>query len=84
MDKDYFEDLFETFQTPGWARIQDELLTLIKSINTLENVDTEQKLHHARGQLSAYSYVFNLPDVARQLYDQAKEDEKPDEETQGL
>jgi hypothetical protein len=65
-----FEDYFDLFSRPGWALLMEDLESMIENLDSLEYVDSLEKLQYHKGQLTILRRIVGM----RQAMDAAYED----------
>lgn len=66
--QEYYENYFETFATNGWKQLMEEVDQSIEAFK-VENINNEQELMLARGQLSQLRSLKGLQTVIEQAYE---------------
>jgi len=66
--QDYYENYFEMFSTKGWKQLMEEVDESIDAFR-IDNINSEQELMIARGQLSQLRSLKGLQAVIEQAYE---------------
>lgn len=66
--QDYYENYFEMFATKGWKQLMEEVDESIDAFK-IDNINNEQELMIARGQLSQLRSLKGLQSVIEQAYE---------------
>lgn len=66
--QDYYENYFEMFATKGWKQLMEEVEESIDAFK-IDNINNEQELMIARGQLSQLRSLKGLQSVIEQAYE---------------
>ena len=66
--QDYYENYFEMFATKGWKQLIEEVEESIDAFK-IDNINNEQELMIARGQLSQLRSLKGLQSVIEQAYE---------------
>ena len=67
--QDYYENYFEMFATKGWKQLMEEVEESIDAFK-IDNINNEQELMIARGQLSQLRSLKGLQSVIEQAYEE--------------
>lgn len=76
MNKDlqeYYENYFELFATKGWKQLMEEVEASIDAFK-VDNINNEQELMVARGQLNQLRSIKGLQSVIEQAYEDLTND----------
>jgi hypothetical protein len=79
MDKqlqDYYENRFKLFSEQGWKDLIVDVECMLVSTNSLDGVDTEQKLHFRKGEISIINWLLSLQSSTEFHYEKLKEENK--------
>ena len=68
-DSKMFDDYFDLFSRPGWARIIEDLNTNVKNIETVYNIKDLEGLWYSKGKLDALNNLITFRDTIELLYD---------------
>ena len=71
----YYEALAETFATPGWAFLMEDLQKLYDAAHAIEGINTMEELSFRRGQIDIIKLLVAQPAVAAAAYDAMLEEE---------
>lgn len=66
--QEYYENYFELFSTKGWKQLMEEVDASIDSFK-VENINSEQELMIAKGQLNQLRSLKGLQTVMEQAYE---------------
>lgn len=67
--QEYYESYFEMFATKGWKQLMEEVEESIDAFK-IDNINNEQELMIARGQLSQLRSLKGLQTVIEQAYEE--------------
>lgn len=67
--QEYYESYFEMFATKGWKQLMEEVEESIDAFK-VDNINNEQELMIARGQLSQLRSLKGLQTVIEQAYEE--------------
>jgi len=73
MDKElqkYYEDRFSTMSTQGWKDLMTDIDSMLVSTNSLEGVDSVEKLHFRKGELSILMWLKSIKSISEQAYEE--------------
>ena len=73
--KQYYERRLSMMGDPAWQDLCDDILKMRNATNTLNGVDTIEKLHFRKGELSIMEWVLTLKEVSSETYQQLLEDD---------
>ena len=65
-----YDDYFDLFSRPGWKLLVEDLEDSIKSLDSLEYVETLEKLHNHKGQLTILRRISNMKNTMELAYEQ--------------
>ena len=68
----YYEDRFSTMSTQGWKDLMEDVEAMMESTNTLQGVDTVDKLHFRKGEISILTWLSTLKQVSEQAFEGLK------------
>jgi hypothetical protein len=71
----YYEALAETFGTPGWEFLMEDLQKLYDAAHTIEGINTMEELAFRRGQIDIIKLIVAQPAVAAAAYDALLEED---------
>jgi hypothetical protein len=66
----YYEDRFSTMSTQGWKDLMDDVEAMLVSTNSLEGVDSVEKLHFRKGELSILMWLKSIRSISEQAYEE--------------
>jgi len=66
----YYEDRFSTMSTQGWKDLMDDVDSMLVSTNSLEGVDSVEKLHFRKGELSILMWLKSIKSISEQAYEE--------------
>lgn len=64
-----FEDYFSLFAQPGWKLLIEDLEGMIENLDSLEYVDTMEKLHFNKGQLTILKRIHGMKNAMEAAYE---------------
>lgn len=70
----YYEDRFSMMATQGWKDLIEDIELMIKSTESILNVDSEQQLHFKKGELSIMNWIKTLRESSSEVYDQLQQE----------
>ncbi len=70
-----YEDYFEMFTTSGWKLLMEDIDSMIESVDSLDYVDTMEKLYSIKGQLSILKRIRGFEQSIQAAYEQLTEEE---------
>lgn len=73
MDKElqkYYEELFSTMSTRGWAFLMEDLQKLKASINNITLTTDTQDLFFRKGQLDILDLLLNRKEACEKVYEE--------------
>jgi hypothetical protein len=73
--QDYYENRFAMMATQGWGDLLEDAELMLKSIDSIAGIETEQQLHFKKGELSILNWIKNLRDASAEVYDQLTKEE---------
>ncbi len=65
-----YEDFFDLFSRPGWQLLMEDMQGIVNSIDSLEYVDSLEKLHYNKGQLAILRRLIGMKDAMEAAYEQ--------------
>jgi hypothetical protein len=68
--QDYYENRFAMMATQGWGDLLEDADLMLKSIDSIAGIETEQQLYFKKGELSILNWIKNLRDASVEVYDQ--------------
>ena len=71
MDKDlqkYYEERFNMMATVGWKQLLEDIEGMVDAYNSLESVDSLERLHFRKGQLDILNWVLGLKATSEEAY----------------
>lgn len=71
----YHEDMQDVFSRPGWKRIEEKMTELLQEADSLDGIDSLEKLHFRRGQVAAFSWMLAQPVMHETVYNDLLESE---------
>ncbi len=78
MDKElqkYYEELFSTMSTKGWAFLMEDLQKLKASINNITLTTDTQDLFFRKGQLDILDLLLNRKEACEKVYEELSNEE---------
>lgn len=73
-----YEDYFDLFSRDGWKLLMEDIDGMIKSIDSLDYVNSIEELHNFKGQLTILKRVRGFENAITAAYEDFKETEKLD------
>ena len=65
-----FDDYFDLFSRPGWTLLVEDLQGMIDSLDSLEYVDSMEKLQYNKGQLEILKRLINMKNTMEIAYEE--------------
>lgn len=72
-DEEYFAEMKQMMNTPGWSLLMTELADQATLINDTQDIETLERLHHAKGQLSAIAKLLTFEDMLKRAEEELDE-----------
>ena len=72
----YYEELFNTFSSPGWAYMTEDIEKMLAFTKDLTYTNTEQDLFVNKGRMDILNWILNFKGVAEQAYEQLSKGEQ--------
>ena len=69
----YYEDRFSMMSEQGWLDLMVDVEAMLVSTNTLDGVDSIEKLHYRKGELSILNWLLSLKSVSEKSYEELSE-----------
>lgn len=76
----YYERRLSMCGDPAWKELCEDVEAMIQSTNNLEGVDSIEKLHFRKGELSIMKWILNLKQISEESYKQLQEDSQNERE----
>lgn len=70
----YYEDLLETFATPGWKHFMEDMVKDLSDVDSIKSISNEQELFYRKGQMQVLNGVLNYESLARKGLEELDED----------
>ena len=64
----YYEDRFELMSLPGWKELIKDIKVMLDVTNTLSGIDTVEKLHFRKGEISIMNWLLSLQTISEDTY----------------
>lgn len=68
----YYEARFEMMASEGWKDLIEDIQAMLVSTNSLDNVDSVEKLHFKRGEVSIMKWIIGLKDISEKAFEDLK------------
>jgi hypothetical protein len=68
----YYNDRFSMMGEQGWVDLMEDVDLMIKSTNSLDGVETVEKLQFKKGELNILNWLKSLREVSIKSYDDIK------------
>jgi len=72
-DDQFIKDRIDLFSTEGWLDLMAELELIEDSTRDIENVDSEESLWDAKGQLKVLGYLLSLESATQIAVEQSSQ-----------
>ena len=69
----YYENRFDMMAHQGWLDLMEDIQAMLVSTNTLDGVDSPEKLHFRKGELSILNWLLSLKSVSEKAYGELNE-----------
>jgi hypothetical protein len=69
-----FEDFFDLFSRPGWTLLVEDLESMIENLDSLEYVDSLEKLQYHKGQLTILRRIVGMKQAMEAAYEDLDEE----------
>lgn len=69
-DQQKFNDYFDLFRQPGWARITEDLQESVDDLDSVAGLDSLQELGTRQGKILAFENMIHLEEYMQVLYDE--------------
>lgn len=70
----YYEDRFSMMATQGWKDLIEDIEAMLAATNNLDNVETAEKLHFRKGEVSIMKWILGLKEMSEKAYEDLKEE----------
>ena len=64
----YYEDRFELMSLDGWKELIKDVKVMLDVTNTLSGIDTVEKLHFRKGEISIMNWLLSLQTISEETY----------------
>ena len=71
----YVDDMRDLFLTEGWAWVETECKDMLQQYSDIDGLSTIEQLMFAKGVRYASSQIIALPDMIKDLEEEADEDD---------
>jgi hypothetical protein len=68
----YYNDRFSMMGEQGWVDLMEDVDLMIKSTNSLDGVETVEKLQFKKGELNILNWLKSIREVSIKSYDDIK------------
>jgi hypothetical protein len=65
----YYEERFAMMATQGWLDLQEDIDTIISSLQNISVIEGEKDLQFKKGELSILTWLKNLKSVSERAYE---------------
>ena len=65
-----FDDYFDLFSRPGWKLLVEDLEEIVKTLDSLDYVDSMEKLQYNKGQLEILKRLINMKNTMEIAYEE--------------
>lgn len=72
----YYERRLSMCGDPAWKDLCEDVEAMVESTNNLEGVDSIEKLHFRKGELSIMKWILNLKQISEESYQQLQDEDK--------
>lgn len=72
--QDYYDNRFSMMVSKGWKDLMEDVENMLHATNTLDNVDSVEKLHFRRGEVSIMKWLLGLKDMSEKAFDDLKDE----------
>lgn len=69
-----FDDYFDLFSRPGWKLLVEDLEGMVENLDSLEYVDTLEKLQFHKGQLTILRRIIGMKQAMEAAYEDFTEE----------
>lgn len=72
MDKkllDYYDNRFAMMSSKGWKDLMEDLQKMYYEYNSVQNCETTEEFHFAKGQVDILKYMLGLKDMSEKVYE---------------
>jgi len=72
MDKkllDYYDNRFAMMSSRGWKDLMEDLQKMYDEYNSVQNCETTEEFHFAKGQVDILKYMLGLKDMSEKVYE---------------
>ena len=70
----YYERRLSMMGDPAWKDLMEDVEAMIESTNTLEGIESLEKLHFRKGELSIMKWILNLKQISEESYKNLQEE----------
>lgn len=70
----YYEDLLETFTTPGWKHFMEDMVKDLSDVDSIKSISNEQELFYRKGQMQVLNGILNYESLAQKGLEEMDED----------
>ncbi len=73
--QNYYERRLSMCGDPAWKDLCEDVEAMIESTNTLEGIESLEKLHYRKGELAIMKWILNLKQISEESYKQLQEED---------
>lgn len=66
----YYENRFKMMAEQGWLDLMEDVQAMLVSTNSLDGVDTPEKLNYRKGEISILKWLLSLKSVSEKSYEE--------------
>lgn len=70
--QDYYEERLSMMGSQGWKDLMEDVEAMLVATNSLDNVDSAEKLHFKRGEVSIMKWLLGLKEMSYKYYEDLK------------
>lgn len=75
----YYEARMEMTSSQGWKDLMEDVEMMKKATDSLSGVDTVEKLHFRKGELSLMDWILSIAKVSEDAYQHLKEEQSAED-----
>lgn len=70
----YYQELFDTFDTPGWKHVMEMAQEILEDRDNVIRVSNERDLYIKQGEIKNLIWLLNLEEDHKKAYDDLRND----------